>query len=85
MGTPKRFPPEVVQAIHRAAVLGVQAGTRPHRAIGIWVVVVEGRVFVRSWSMKERGWYRTFLAEPRGTIHVGDRAFPARACMPASS
>lgn len=26
----------------------------------------ERRVFVRSWSLKERSWYRTFREDPRG-------------------
>jgi hypothetical protein len=40
---------------------------------GIWVVVVNEGVFVRSWSVKPGGWYRTFLGEPRGTIRLGNR------------
>ena len=59
--------------------MGIRAGLKPHRVIGIWAVVVEGRVFVRSWSMKERSWYRTFLEEPRGIIVVDDRKIPVRA------
>jgi hypothetical protein len=42
-------------------------------------VVVEGRVFVRSWSLKPRSWYRTFLEEPRGIIQVAGREIPIRA------
>ena len=33
--------------------------------------MVEDRVFVRSWSVKVKGWYRTFLEEPRGAVQVG--------------
>jgi hypothetical protein len=33
---------------------------------------VKDRLFVRSWSVKPNGWYRTFLKEPRGTIQVAD-------------
>ena len=69
----KRFPQDVVEAIHKGKILGLRAGTQPHRFIGIWAVVVEGRVFVRSWSLKPRSWYRTFLEEPRGTINVDGR------------
>ena len=39
-------------------------------------MVVEGRVFVRSWSLKPRSWYRTFLTEPRGVIQVDGDEFP---------
>jgi predicted DNA-binding protein (MmcQ/YjbR family) len=74
-----RFADEVVQAIHKSQVLGVKAGSRPHRVIGIWAVVVEGRVFVRSWSVKPNGWNRSFVAEPRGVMEIAGREFPVRA------
>jgi hypothetical protein len=79
MSTKQRFPDDVLTALRDGKILGLRAGTQPHRFIGIWVVVVEGRVFVRSWSLKPRSWYRTFLAEPRGTIQVADRELPVRA------
>ena len=60
-------------------IIGLRAGTQPHRFIGIWAVVVEGRVFVRSWSLKPRSWYRTLLAEPRGVIQVAGDEVPVRA------
>ncbi len=47
--------------------------------IGIWAVVVERRVFVRSWSLKPRSWYRTFLEDPRGVIVVEGRERAVRA------
>src|SRR5688572_12445505 len=75
---PKRFSKAVVGAIDAAKILGIRAGTKPHRVIGIWVVVVEGRVFVRSYSLKERSWYRTFLEEPRGVIEVNGKQVKVR-------
>jgi hypothetical protein len=75
----KRFPDDIVATIRDGKILGIRAGTQPHRFIGIWAVVVEGRVFVRSWSLKPRSWYRTFLEEPVGAINVGDREIPVRA------
>jgi len=41
--------------------------------------VVSGRVFVRSWSLKPRSWWRTFLEDPRGIMTVGSRRLPVRA------
>ena len=75
---PKRFSKAVVATIDAAKILGIRAGTAPHRIIGIWVVVVEGRVFVRSYSLKERSWYRTFLEEPRGVIEVNGKQLKVR-------
>ena len=79
MSTKERFPDDIVAIIRDGKILGLRAGTQPHRFIGIWAVVVEGRVFVRSWSLKPRSWYRTFLEEPRGTIQVADREIAVRA------
>lgn len=74
-----RFDPETVAAIDRSKILGIRAGSQPHRIIGIWAVVVERRVFVRSWSLKPRSWYRTFLEEPRGIIEIDGRQLAVRA------
>ncbi len=75
----QRFSKAILAAIREGHILGIRAGAQPHRFIGIWAVVVEGRVFVRSWSLKPRSWYRTFLEEPRGAIQVGEREIAVRA------
>ncbi|PYQ03685.1 MAG: DUF2255 domain-containing protein [Acidobacteria bacterium] len=80
----KRFPAGVVAAIRDGQVLGIRAGTQPHRIIGIWAVVVEGRVFVRSWSLKPRSWWRTLLDEPRGIVQAAGRTIPVRAIQTRS-
>jgi hypothetical protein len=73
------FSDDVLKNIRESKIIGLRAGTRPHRFIGIWAVVVEDRVFVRSWSLKSRSWYRTFLEEPRGAIHVAGSEIGVRA------
>ena len=75
----KRFPADIVAAIRDGKILGIRAGTQPHRIIGIWAVVVEDRVFVRSWSLKPRSWWRTFQEDPEGIIQVGEVQLPVRA------
>lgn len=76
----RRLPRAVVAALDESKILGVRAGARSdHRFIGVWVVVVEGRVFARSWTLKPGGWYRTFLEDPLGVIHVGERQLVIRA------
>ena len=84
MEVKRRFPKTIVAAIRDGKILGIRAGAKPHRIIGIWAVVVEGRVFVRSWSLKPRSWYRTFLEEPRGIIEVNGREIPVRAVFTRS-
>lgn len=84
MSTPRQFPAEIVAAIQKSKILGIRAGTGPHRIIGVWAVVVEDRVFVRSWGVKSGGWYRTFRKDPQGTIAIEDRELPARAVQTRS-
>jgi hypothetical protein len=79
MKAKRRFTDDILAAINDDKILGIRAGSQPHRIIGIWAVVVEGRVFVRSWSLKPRSWYRTFLEDPRGIIQVLGREIPIRA------
>jgi len=74
----QQLPRAIVDAIRVDKMLAIRAGSE-HRFIGIWAVVVEDRVFVRSWSLKPRSWYRTFLDDPRGAIRIGDRDIPVRA------
>lgn len=76
----KQFSRPVVDAIAASKILGVRAG-RPadHRFIGIWAVVVDGRVFARSWTLSKGGWYRAFLEDSAGAIQVGTRELRVRA------
>ena len=74
MKSTNRFAEKILVAIQKEKILGIRAGTdSTHRVIGIWSVVVEGRVFVRSWSMKPRSWWRTFLEDPHGEVFVAER------------
>jgi len=74
MSPKPRFTDEIIATIHKDKILGIRAGQDPnHRVIGIWAVVVEGRVFVRSYTMKPGGWWRTFLEDPYGEIFVSKR------------
>jgi hypothetical protein len=74
-----RFTNDILAAINKGKILGIRAGTdSTHRTIGIWAVVVEGRVFVRSWSLSPRSWWRTFLEDPHGSIFIKDKEISIR-------
>jgi len=66
------FSNTVLDQLHSGKFLGLRAGSQPHRFIGVWVVVVRQRVFVRPWNNKPNGWYQVFLREPEGAIQVGE-------------
>ena len=80
----RKFPAKILAALRDDNILGIRAGTQPHRVIGIWFVMVKDRVFVRSWSLKPRSWYRTFVEEPRGAMTIGGREIPVRAVFTKS-
>ena len=75
MAKNETFAGDVVEALREAKILGVRSG-RAHRYTGVWVVVVDDRVFVRSWNDKPTGWFQAFKKEPKGTIQVGDDEIP---------
>jgi hypothetical protein len=78
------FPDTVIDAIDKSKTLGVRSGTE-HRYTGVWVVVVNNRVFVRSWNDKPTGWFRAFKKEATGTIQIGDLEVSVRAKLVRSA
>jgi hypothetical protein len=73
----KRFSPQALAEFTAIKYMKIRSGE--HRFISVWVVVVAGRVIVRSWNDKTGGWYRAFLAEPRGHVQLDGREVPVRA------
>ena len=79
-GVAKRLPKSVVAAIHESGIIGIRAGRKSdHRFIGVWPVVVGGRVFARSWKVSRGGWFETFQQDPLGTLQIGERQLRVRA------
>jgi hypothetical protein len=63
------FPKAVFDALSDASILRIRAGS-DHRFLGIWVVAVRGRVFVRPYYDQPGGWRQAFLADPDGAIRL---------------
>jgi hypothetical protein len=84
MTSPRAFSEPLLAALRDGKIVRIRAGAR-HRFIGISGVVVESRIFVRSWSIKARSWYRTFLKDPDGFIQLDNRAIPVRAIRTRSA
>ena len=80
-----RFPPEILAVLQKDKILGIRAGSQStHKVIGVWMVMVEKRLFIRSWSLKPRSWWRTFLEDPYGSIFLGEKEIPIRAVQTRS-
>ena len=73
----RQFSRAIVAAIDAAKIMGIRAGA-DHKFIGVWPVVVKGRVYARSWTVSPGGWYQSFLDEPLGAIQVGNREIRVR-------
>ena len=74
MPAKKRLPEAIIARIQQDKILGIRAGSdSSHKVIGVWAVVVDGRVFVRSYKMKPGGWWDTFVKDPYGEIFVSNR------------
>ena len=69
----RRLSRPLVTALDDAKIIGLRAGSEDHRFIGVWVVVVGDRAFVRPWNDKPTGWRRAFLDDPVGLLQVGER------------
>lgn len=81
----KSFPPSILKVIDGTKYFYLRAGDE-HRFTPVWVVVVDGRVFVRPWNDKKTGWYRAFLKDRTGggAVLVNDKELPVRALLATS-
>ena len=79
-GAANRLPRAIIAHADASKVLGIKAGQdTDHRFVGVWPIVIDGRLFARSWTLKPAGWFRTFLDDPLGVLQVGDREVRVRA------
>ncbi|STC98105.1 Uncharacterized protein conserved in bacteria (DUF2255) [Chryseobacterium carnipullorum] len=46
------------------------------------MVIVNDRIFARSWGLAEKSWYHTFLQDPIGQIKCGKEIFNIKAVVP---
>lgn len=77
---PNRLSRPLIAAANESGIMGIRAGAKSdHRFVGVWPIVVNGRLFARSWTSTKGGWYRTFQDDPLGTIQVGERKVRVRA------
>jgi hypothetical protein len=61
----------------------VKAGESRTKFTGIWMVVVDGRIFARSYSLSKRSWYTTLLKGETGEIRCAKATVAVRGVHPA--
>ena len=79
MTTQTQFDKATLAQIDAQQLVGIRAGRKPHRLLYIWMVVVDDRVFVRSWLVSPRSWYHTFKMEGVGMLYSNGREIPVLA------
>ena len=78
MSPKQQFADKLLAYLDKSKILRIRAGSE-HRFIGIWVVVVKDRAFVRSWSVKPNGWYKTLFKDSSGAIQIDGDEIAIRA------
>jgi hypothetical protein len=76
------FAPDTLRLIDEAREVRIETRRdeeSPAHRTTIWVVTVDGAVFVRSVRGGRGRWYRELSANPAGALHVGGDRIPVRA------
>jgi hypothetical protein len=80
--TAQRFSDEILALIGQAEEVHIEPRSADGQHVGpvtIWVVVVDGDVYVRSYRGPNGRWYQALLRHPAGVLHVNGRDVPFRA------
>ncbi|HQV01195.1 MAG: DUF2255 family protein [Bacteroidia bacterium] len=75
----------LLKYINTHSLIGIKAGNDRTAFLEIWMVVVDNRMFARSWGMAEKSWYNSFLQDPLGQIKCGETIYSIKANIPADN
>ena len=73
---------ELKEYIKTHNLIGLKAGELRITFLEIWMVVINDRIFARSWGFAEKSWYNTFLSDSNGQIKCGETVFNIKAIIP---
>lgn len=66
-------------------LIGIKAGFDRPNFLDIWMVVVDNRIFARSWGFAEKSWFIRFLQNPLGHIKCGNDVYLIKAFVPSDN
>jgi len=78
----KRFPKLFLNCINDTQITSVRAGKDREKFTGIWMVVVDGRIFARSYNLSDRSWYTALLNDESGELKCGKEIIPIKGLKP---
>ena len=74
----------VLNYIKTNNLIGIKAGLQRQTFLDIWMVIVNNRIFARSWGLSDKSWYNSFLQDSTGQLKCGDTIFNIKAIVPAN-
>src|SRR5215510_14812915 len=77
----KKFSNEFLKCINETQITSVRAGEGREKFTGIWMVVVDDRIFGRSYYGAERSWY-TALSKGKCELKCGNEIIPVKGVKP---
>ena len=78
----KHFSKAFLKCIDETQITSVRAGQGREKFTGIWMVVVEDRIFARSYNLSERSWYTALSGSENGDIKCGKEIVPIKGLKP---
>ncbi|HEY6975736.1 MAG TPA: DUF2255 family protein [Chitinophagaceae bacterium] len=79
----KKFSKAFLTCIKETQITSLRAGKDREKFTGIWMVVIDDRIFGRSYYGAERSWYTAFLKNKEGDIKCGKEIIPVKGVKPA--
>src|ERR1044072_1951103 len=79
----KKFSKAFLKCISETQITSVRAGEGREKFTGIWMVVVDERIFARSYQLSERSWYTALSSGDSGDIKCGKEVVPIKGSKPA--
>ena len=79
----KEFLKAFLKCINETQITSVRAGKDREKFTGIWMVVVDGRIFGRSYYGAERSWFTALLNGDKSEIKCGNEILSVKGLIPA--
>jgi|SRR5689334_15616766 len=78
----KHFSKTFLKCIDETQITSVRAGDEREKFTGIWMIVVDGRIFGRSYTLSERSWYTALANGEAGDIKCAKEVVPVKGKKP---
>jgi hypothetical protein len=78
----KKFSKTFLKCINETQITSVRAGKGREKFTGIWMVMIDDRIFGRSYYGADRSWYTALLMEGNGDIKCGKQIVPIKGINP---